>query len=112
MAIISMKIHLSIVHTTAKTRIVPVGLTNPVTTAPGKGYNSDPTLTYDRQAKQLVCYYRPVISGSSKLVKKTTRDGKTWSEEIECPIVGASAASLSPQVFKVKTNKFIAIGQY
>jgi hypothetical protein len=75
------------------TWVVPAGLVNPITAAPGTGHLADTALVFD--GTYLNCYYINPILGKT-YVKKSS-DGVTWGAEEEL----ASVNSTSPTVIKV-----------
>ena len=60
---------------------VPAGLSNPIVPRPPDGaYNSDPDLSYDSAADQLVLLTREVRAGFNRVSLLTSRDGVTWGQ--------------------------------
>jgi hypothetical protein len=63
-----------------KTWQVPNGLANPIAKpAAGQGYNSDPDLIYRPDTREILTYFRQVVSGKNRIQLSRTHDGVTWS---------------------------------
>ena len=59
---------------------VPAELKNPIIgMEPGKGYNSDPDLSYDPQLDRLVMIYREVSKGDNVIKAISSSDGRAWT---------------------------------
>jgi hypothetical protein len=58
---------------------VPLGVTNPIVSAPVSGYMSDPDILYDPESDQLRMYYRETSAGLDEVLLITSQNGVQWS---------------------------------
>ena len=58
---------------------VPLGVTNPLVSAPTSGYMSDPDMLYDPDTGELRMYYRETVAGTDEILLITSGDGIHWS---------------------------------
>lgn len=81
---------------------VPAGATNPIEPQPGTpggtDYNSDAELLLSLDGATMYCVFRQVISGTERIVYKSTTDGVNWTAKQTLFTTGALSACLSPSI--------------